>query len=179
LEFDVGDKVLPKVSSTKGIVRFGIKGQLSPRYIGPYFIIARVGSLAYRLQLTESMAGVHPVFYVSMLRKYIRDPELEIEADLIIIQQDLTIDAQPIRVLEFSECVMRNRTIKYVKILWSNQTEREATSELESTMRNKYLDLFETSKFFVVHVSSTFLLLCHRSDPIRGRILFMGEGGRT
>jgi hypothetical protein len=127
LEFVVGDEVLLKVSLTKGIVCFGIKGKLSPRYIGPYLITARVGSLAYRLQLLESMAGVHPVFHVSMLRKYIRDPKLKIEADPIIIQQNLTIDAQPVRVLEFSERVMRNRTIKYVKILWSNQTEREAT----------------------------------------------------
>jgi hypothetical protein len=70
----------------------------------------------------------------------------------IIIQQDLTIDAQPVRVLKFSERVMRNRTIKYVRILWSNQTEREATWELESTKRNKYPDLFETGKFFVVQV---------------------------
>jgi hypothetical protein len=63
------------------------------------------------------MAGVHPVFHISMWRKYIRDPELKIEVNPIIIQQDLTIDAQPVCVLEFSECVMRNRTIKYVKIL--------------------------------------------------------------
>jgi hypothetical protein len=115
-------------------------------------IIAGVGSLPYRLQLAKSMAGVHPVFHASMLRKYIRDPKLKIEADPIIIQQDLIIDAQPIRVLESSERVMRNRTIKYVNILWSNQTEREATWELESIMRNKYPDLFETGKFFVVHV---------------------------
>jgi hypothetical protein len=73
------------------------------------------------------MPGVHPVFHVSMLRKYIRDPELKIKVDLMIIQQDLTIDAQPVHVLEFSERVMRNLTIKHVKILWSNQTEREAT----------------------------------------------------
>jgi hypothetical protein len=65
LEFAVGDKVLLKVSPTKGIVRFGVKGKLSPRYIGPYLIIARVGSLAYRLQLPESMARVHPVFHIS------------------------------------------------------------------------------------------------------------------
>jgi hypothetical protein len=168
LEFAVGDEVLLNVSPTKGIVRFGIKGKLSPRYIGPYLITARVGSLAYRLQLPESMAGVHPVFHVSMLRKYIRDPELKIEADPIIIQQDLTIDAQPV-------CVMRNRTIKYVNILWSNQTEREARWELESTMRNKYPDLFETSKFFVVHVSPTFLWLFRRSGRIRGQIIFRGE----
>jgi hypothetical protein len=176
LEFAVGDEVLLKMSPTKGIVHFGIKGKLSPRYIGPYLITARVGSLAYHHQLPESMARVHPVFHVSMLRKYIRDPELKIEADLIIIQQDLTIDAQPVRVLEFSERVMRNRTMKYVKILWSNQTEREATWELESTMHNKYPDLFETDKFFVVHVSPIFLRLYRRSGRIRGRILFRGGG---
>jgi hypothetical protein len=134
----VGDEVLLKVSPTKGIVHFDIKGKLSPRYIGPYLITTRVGFLAYRLQLPESMARVHPVFHVSMLRKYIRDPELKIEANPIIIQQDLTINAQPVCVLEFSERVMCNRTIKYVKILWSNQTEREVTWELESTMRSKY-----------------------------------------
>jgi hypothetical protein len=142
LEFAVGDEVLLKVSPTKGIVHFGIKGKLSPRYIGPYLITAQVGSLVYRLQLPESMAGVHPVFHVSMLRKYIKDPELNIEADPIIIQQDLIIDVQLVCVLEFSERVMRNRTIKYVKILWSNQMEHEATWELESTMCNKYPDLF-------------------------------------
>jgi hypothetical protein len=69
---------------------------------------------------------------------------------------------------------MRNRTIKYVKILWSNQTEREATWELESTMRNQCPDLFETGKFFVVHVSPTFLWLFRRSGRIRERILFRG-----
>jgi hypothetical protein len=122
------------------------------------------------------MAGVHPVFHVSMLRKYIRDSELKIEAGPIIIQQDLTIDAQPVRVLEFSKRVMRNRTIKCVKILWSNQMEREATWKLESTMRNKYPNLFQTGKFFVIHVSPIFLGLCRRSDRIRGRILFRGGG---
>jgi hypothetical protein len=65
--------------------------------------------------------------------------------------------------LEFSEHVMHNRTIKYVRILWSNQTEREATWELESTMRNKYPNLFQTGKFFVLHVSPIFLGLCRRS----------------
>jgi hypothetical protein len=66
-----------------------------------------------------------------------------------------------VRILEFSERVMRSRTIKYVKILWSNQTERETIWELESTMRNKYSDLFETGKFFVVHIhqpSSSFFV---------------------
>jgi hypothetical protein len=164
LEFVVGDEVLLKVSLTKGIIHFGIKGKLSSRYSRPYLITARVGSLAYRLQLPESMAGVHLVFHVSMLRKYIRDPELKSKVDPIIIQQDLTIDAQPVHVLEFSERVMRNCSIKDVKNLWSNQMEREATWELESTMRNKYPDRFETGKFFVVRVLSIFLCLYHRSS---------------
>jgi hypothetical protein len=157
LEFAVGDEVLLKVSPMNGIVYFGIKWKLSPKYIGLYLITSQVGSSAYHLQLPESMAGVLPVFHVFILRKYIKHPEPKIEADLIIIQPDLSIYSQPMHVLEFSKRVMRNCTIKYVKILWSNQTEREATWELESTMCNKYLDLFETGKFFVVHVSSIFL----------------------
>jgi hypothetical protein len=73
---------------------------------------------------------------------------------------------------------MRNCTMKYVKILWSNQTEREATCELESIMHNKYPDLFDTGKFFVVHVSPIFLWLCHRSGRIQGLFLGGGGGGR-
>jgi hypothetical protein len=75
----VGDQVLLRVSPTKGIVRFGTTGKLSPRYIGPFEIIARVGSLAYRLQLPDSLRGVHNVFHVFMLRKYMRDPENKID----------------------------------------------------------------------------------------------------
>jgi hypothetical protein len=135
----VDTEVLLKVSPTKGIVRFGIKGKLSPKYIGPYLI--RVGSLLYRLQLLESMARVHIVFHVSMMRKYIRDPELKIKSNPINIQQDLTINTQPVCVLELLKHVMHNRTIMFVKILCSNQMEREATWELE-TMRNKYPSLF-------------------------------------
>jgi hypothetical protein len=66
LEFAVGDQVLLRVSPTRGVIRFGVSRKLSPRYIGPFSILARVGSLSYRLQLLESMAGVHPVFHVSM-----------------------------------------------------------------------------------------------------------------
>jgi ribosomal protein L21E len=74
LEFKVGDQVLLKVSPTKGVVRFGMKGKLNPRYIGPFSIVERVGILAYRLELPESMKGVHDVFHISMLRKYLTDP---------------------------------------------------------------------------------------------------------
>ena len=84
------------------------------------------------MQLPESMSGVHPVFHVSMLRKYLKDPEQKIEAELVIIQQDLTMECHPVCILDSSDRVMRNRTIKYVKVLWTNQLEREATLELEA-----------------------------------------------
>ncbi|XP_035822455.1 uncharacterized protein, partial [Zea mays] len=138
LEFVVGDQVLLRVSPTKGVVRFGVSGKLSPRYIGPFTILARVGSLAYRLLLPDSMAGVHPVFHVSMLRKFLRDPDHQIEMEPIAVQQDLTLECRPVRILEFSERVLRKRSIKYVKVLWTNQSEREATWELEELMRQKY-----------------------------------------
>jgi hypothetical protein len=107
-------------------------------------IVARVGKLAYRLELPESMKGVHNVFHVSMLRKYFRDPERQITMEPIVIEQDLTLEVRPVRILEESERVMRHRTLKYVKVLWSQQTEREATWELESHMRDKYPELFLT-----------------------------------
>ena len=145
----MGDEVFLKVSPTRGVVRFGTKGKLSPRYIGPYVIIARVGALAYRLQLLGSMAGVHLVFHVSMLRKYLKDPEQRIEAESVNIEQDLTVKYRPVQILWFSERVMRNRTIKYVKVLWTDRTEREATWELEDYMRKEYPELFESGECVV------------------------------
>ena len=92
------------------------------------------------------MSGVHPVFHVSMLRKYLKDPEQKIEAEPVIIQQDLTMECHLVRILDSSDRVMQNRTIKYVKVLWTNQSEREATGELETQMREKYPELFESGK---------------------------------
>jgi hypothetical protein len=105
-----------------------------------------VGSLAYRLLLPDSMVGVHPVLHVSMLRKFLRDPDHQIEMEPIVVQQDLTLECRPVRILEFSERVLRKRSIKYVKVVWSNQSEREATWELEELMRQKYPELFGVGK---------------------------------
>ena len=109
-------------------------------------ITARVGASAYRWKLPESMSGMHPMFHVSMLRKYPKDPEQKIDAELVIIQQDLTMECHLVCILDFSNRIMRNRTIKYVKVLWTNQSEQEATWELEAQMRDKYLELFESGK---------------------------------
>jgi hypothetical protein len=132
LEFAVGDQVLLRVSPTKGVVWFGVSGKLSPRYIGPFTILARVGSLAYRMQLPDPMAGVHPVFHVSMLRKFLRDPDHQIEMEPIAVQQDLTLEFHPVRILESSERVLRKRSIKYAKVLWTNQSGARLRGNLRS-----------------------------------------------
>jgi hypothetical protein len=76
----------------------------------------------------------------------LKDPEQRMEAETVIIEKDLTLKCHTVHIFNFSQCVMQNRTIKYVKILWTNQSEREATWELEDSMREEYLDLFETGK---------------------------------
>ena len=102
--------------------------------------------MAYRLQFLESMGDVHPVFLVSILRKSLKDPKQKMDAEPVIIQQDLTMECHPVRILDFGDRVIRNRTIRYVKVLWTNQSEWEATWELEAQMREKYPELFEPGK---------------------------------
>ena len=74
LEFEVSDRVFLKVMPKRGVISFGKRGKLSPRFIGPFEILERIGTVAYRLALSSSMTGVHEVFHVSMLRKYTPDP---------------------------------------------------------------------------------------------------------
>ena len=81
LEFQVGEQVLLKVSPAKGVIQFGLRGKLNPRYVGPFEILERIGDMAYRLALPFSLEGVHNVFHVSMLRKYVRDPEQIVELE--------------------------------------------------------------------------------------------------
>jgi hypothetical protein len=79
LEFEVGDRVFLKVSPMRGVMRFGKKGKLSPRFIGPFEITQKVGKLAYRIALPPDLIGTHDVFHVSMLRKYITNPDVIVE----------------------------------------------------------------------------------------------------
>ncbi|GKV42221.1 hypothetical protein SLEP1_g49653 [Rubroshorea leprosula] len=117
LEFEVGDHVFLKVSPTRGVLRFGIQGKLSPRYIGPYPILERIGEVAYRLELLGNLAGVYDVFHVSLLRKYVLDPSHIINPEPIQLREDLTYDEHPIRILDFKERIMWRRTIHFVKVL--------------------------------------------------------------
>ena len=92
LEFEVKDRVFLKLSPWKGVVRFGKRGKLNPRYIGPFEIVERIGPVAYRLDLPEEFSRVHNVFHISMLCKYIPDPSHALEALEIELRDDLSYE---------------------------------------------------------------------------------------
>jgi hypothetical protein len=144
LEFQEGDWVFLKVSPMKGIVRFGKRGKLNPRYIGPFEIIEKVGPVAYRLALTSELSNVHDVFHVSMLRRYISDPTHILERPPIQLKENMRYEEQPVRLLDTRVKQLRNKRVPLVKVWWENQTTAEATWELESDMRRKYPHLFDS-----------------------------------
>ncbi|WMV30580.1 hypothetical protein MTR67_023965 [Solanum verrucosum] len=100
LEFEVNDWVYLKVSPTKGVMRFGKKEKLSPRYIGPYRISKRIGNVAYELELPQELAVVHPVFHISMLKKCIGDPSLIIPTEYISIKDSLSYEEIHVQILD-------------------------------------------------------------------------------
>ncbi|XP_020102967.1 uncharacterized protein LOC109720331 [Ananas comosus] len=99
LEFQVGDHVFLKVSPPKGIKRFDIRGKFSPWFIGPYEILERVGSVAYWLALPLNLSGVHNVFHVFALRKYVFDPAHVLGSTLLKLWEDLSFEEQLVRIL--------------------------------------------------------------------------------
>ncbi|KAL5544529.1 hypothetical protein UlMin_008313 [Ulmus minor] len=142
LEFQVGDSVFLKIAPMKGVMRFGKRGKLSPRYIGPFEILEKVGKVAYRLALPPDLSSVHNVFHVSILKKYVPDPTHVLEHEPIEVHEDLTYEEQPVQILDRKEKTLRNKAIPLVKVLWRNHKVEEATWEREDEMRVKYPHLF-------------------------------------
>ncbi|CAN6542625.1 unnamed protein product [Malus baccata var. baccata] len=140
--YNVGDYVFLKLSPWRGVVRFGKKGKLSPRYIGPYEITERIGEVAYRLELPSELSKVHNVFHVSMLRHYVSDPSHVIPPQPLEINPDLTYDEEPVTILDWKDKTLRNKTVSLVKVLWRNHSAEEATWETEERMRDMYPRLF-------------------------------------
>ena len=100
LTFAVGDKVFIKVSPTKSVFRFGKKGKLSPRFVGPFEVLSRIGETAYRVALPPQYTQIHNVFHVSMLRKYVHDPSHVIQHEDIDIQEDMTVEERPVEIMD-------------------------------------------------------------------------------
>jgi hypothetical protein len=136
--FLVGDFVYLKVSPIKGISRFGVKGKLAPRYIGPFLVLEQCGPVAYRLQLPETLSAVHNVFHVSQLKKCLRVPDRTIEVTNVVLEPDLTYSKHPIRVLDQKDRVTRRKTLKFYKIQWNQHSEDEATWETQDFLNKNF-----------------------------------------
>ncbi|WMV38678.1 hypothetical protein MTR67_032063 [Solanum verrucosum] len=111
----------------KGVMRFGKKGKLSPRYIGPYRISKRIGKVADELELPQELVAVHPVFHISMLKNCIGDPSLIISTENIRIKDSLSYEEIFIQILDRQVCKLRTKEVASVKVLWRNQFIEETT----------------------------------------------------
>ena len=127
LEFQIGDYVYLKVSPMRGVKRFHTKRKLSPRYVGPFKIIARRGEVAYQLELPEQLSSVHNVFHVSQLKKCLRIPEEQLPLEELDVQKYLSYKEYPVRILETAERIPRSKVIRMCKVQWNMHSKDEAT----------------------------------------------------
>ena len=142
LEFEVGDHVFLKVMPKRGVVRFGKCGKLSPRFIGPFEVLERISTVAYRLTLLPSMIGVQEVFHVSMLRKYTPDLAHVVDWGQIEVDMDGTFEERPVCIVDGRDQVLRRKTVRLVRVLWRHYGVEESKLEREDTMRATYPFLF-------------------------------------
>ena len=142
LEFEVCDPVSLKVNPKRGVFRFGKRGKLSQRFIGPFAILDRMFTVAYRLALPPIMSGVREVFHVSMLRRYTPDPAHVVDWGQIEIDTDGTFEEGPVCIVDSRDRVLLRKTVRLVRVLWRHCGVEESTWEREDTMQATYPFLF-------------------------------------
>ncbi|MCI33833.1 putative retrotransposon gag protein, partial [Trifolium medium] len=135
VEFNEGDHVFLRVPPTTGIGRALRSRKLTPRFIGPYQILGRVGKVAYRIVLPPSLSNLHNVFHVSQLRKYVPDPTHVIEVDDVQVRENLTVETIPLRIEGRQVKKLRNKEIASVKVVWGGPAGESAAWELEDEMK--------------------------------------------
>ncbi|KAL4564653.1 hypothetical protein LXL04_028721 [Taraxacum kok-saghyz] len=145
LEFQVGDLVLLKVSPWKGMIRFGKRGKLNPRYIGPFEILARIGPVAYKLKLPLELQNVHDTFHVSNLKKCLTDTTLVIPLEEIQINEKLNFVEEPVEIMDREVKRLKQSRIPIVKVRWNAKRGPEFTWEREDQMQQKYPHLFDNT----------------------------------
>nr|GFB01391.1 putative reverse transcriptase domain-containing protein [Tanacetum cinerariifolium] len=142
MEFQVGDKVMLKVSPWKGVVRFGKRGKLNPRYVGPFKVLERVGDVAYKLDLPEELSRVHNTFYMSNLKKCHADEPLAVPLDGLHFDDKLHFVEEPVEIVDREVKRLKRSRIPLVKVQWNSKRGPEFTWEREDQIQKKYLHLF-------------------------------------
>ncbi|XP_024995271.1 uncharacterized protein LOC112528474 [Cynara cardunculus var. scolymus] len=120
IEFQVGDRVMLKVSPWKGIIRFGKRGKLSPRFLGPFKVLARVGLQAYKLELPSEMSGIHNTFHVCYLGKCLTEEDSVIPLSEIRVDENNRCVEEPEAILESKTKVLRHKKVVMVKVEWKH-----------------------------------------------------------
>jgi hypothetical protein len=142
LEFQEGDHVFLRVTPMTGVGRALKSKKLTPKFIGPYQISERIGTMAYRVGLPPHLSNLHDVFHVSQLRKYVADPSHVIPRDDVQVRDNLTVETLPLRIDDRKVKTLRGKEIPLVRVVWGGATGENLTWELESKMQESYPELF-------------------------------------
>ncbi|GJR60421.1 putative reverse transcriptase domain-containing protein [Tanacetum coccineum] len=142
IEFQVVDRVMLKVSPWKWVIRFGKRGKLNPRYVGPFKVLERIGSVAYKLELPQELNRVHNTFHVSNLKKCYSDEPLAVPFEGLHIDDKLQFVEEPVEIMEREIKRLKRSRIPLVKVRWNSRRGPEFTWEREDSFKNKYPHLF-------------------------------------
>nr|GFB57693.1 putative reverse transcriptase domain-containing protein [Tanacetum cinerariifolium] len=137
LKFQVGDRVMLKVSPRKGVIQFGKQGKLNPQYIGPFKILERIGPVAYKLELPEELSNVHNTFHVSNLKKCLSNESLVISIKELQLDDKLHFVEEPVETIDREIKKLRQSRIPIVKVRWNSKRGQEFTWERKDEIRDK------------------------------------------
>ncbi|GJX57174.1 putative reverse transcriptase domain-containing protein [Tanacetum coccineum] len=142
MEFQVGDKVMLKVSPWKGVIRFGKQGKLNPRYVRPFKVLKKVGAIAYKLELPQELSRVHNTFHVSNLKKCYSDDPLVVPLEGLQVDDKLHFVEEPVEIMDREVKQLRRSRVPIVKVRWNSKRGPEFTWEREEQFRKKHPHLF-------------------------------------